>query len=536
MKKDSVKPSEKGEHELLGHPPQVVVKFQDDVKLPYEDGVEKYIEELQVGPSSQLIGQFPGITFKRLYTTLDPEKIKELTKRAVNLDKTYSPRNLLTYFVVDCPPGVDPERLAEELSSWPTVQTAYFDRPAPDPVVNAADDPRFVYQGYLNPAPQGIDAEYAWPKPDGTGFPGGDGAGQHVIDMERGWTLNHEDLADHHATLLHGTLLNESRDHGTAVLGEICAVDNTIGCVGITPNVAAVNVVSYYGNSRPDAILAAIAHLSFGDVLLLEAQVWVDYGSGLLGPIEVYDADFEAIRLATALGIVVVEAGGNGTYNGSPPALNLDTYRNPAGKQILNRDPSNPDFRDSGAIIVTAATSTTPHRRLAYAPYGRRIDCYAWGQNIHTCASNSAGATDRYRPRFGGTSGASPIITGAALAVQGMAEALLGYRFSPLQLRAILSDPATGTRPAASGNRHIGVMPNLRAIIERELTRQPDIYIRDNVQDTGDPHTGDIATSPDIILLPGKVADPQGSFVKGVALRTGSHQAKLRLARTTTYT
>src|SRR3712207_7844919 len=30
----------------------------------------------------------------------------------------------------------------------------------------------------------------------------------------------------------------------------------------------------------------------------------------LLGPIEVYDAEFDAIRLATALGIIVVEAGG----------------------------------------------------------------------------------------------------------------------------------------------------------------------------------------------------------------------------------
>ena len=84
----------------------------------------------------------------------------------------------------------------------------------------------------------------------------------------------------------------------------------------------------------------------------------------------------------SALGIIVVEAGGNGTNNGSTPPLNMDAYTTLSGQAILNRDAANPDFRDSGAIIVTAATSTTPHTRLAYAPHGRRIDCYAWGQNI----------------------------------------------------------------------------------------------------------------------------------------------------------
>ena len=56
------------------------------------------------------------------------------------------------------------------------------------PAVNPADDPRSVNQGYLDPAPDGIDAEYAW------GFPGGAGAGQALVDLEVGWNFNHEDL------------------------------------------------------------------------------------------------------------------------------------------------------------------------------------------------------------------------------------------------------------------------------------------------------------------------------------------------------
>ena len=255
----------------------------------------------------------------------------------------------------------------------------------------------------------------------------------------------------------------------------------------------------------------AITHLAFGDALLLEAQVWLN-GTTLLGPIEAYDAEYEAIRLATALGIIVVEAGGNGTNNGSTPALDMDAYTTLGGQAILNRDPANPDFRDSGAIIVTAATSTAPHTRLPYGPHGRRIDCYAWGQNINTLSSDAAGSTTLYRTNFGGTSGASPIITGAALAVQGRAEAQLGYRFSPRQMRAILSDPATGTLPDAAEPTQISVMPNLRSIFDTVLNAAPDVYIRDFVGDAGEPHVGAISASPDIILRPTAIADPQASF------------------------
>src|SRR5690606_24516582 len=140
--------------------------------------------------------------------------------------------------------------------------------------------------------------------------------------------------------------------------------------------------------------------------------------------------------------------GGNGTNNGSAPALNMDTYTTLGGMQIFNLAPTNPDFRDSGAIIVSAATSVAPHTRRNYGPYGARIDCYAWSQNINTLSSNDSGSTSDYTTNFGGTSGASPIIVGAALAVQGIMQAQQGYRLSPLQMRALLSNPAFGTQPA----------------------------------------------------------------------------------------
>lgn len=508
--------SGQSEKEIIGYRPRIVVKFRDYVELPYEDGVEEYIRKMQIGPWDQLVKEFPGITIKRLYTAISPEKIRGLMDRATELDPTYHPPNLLTYFVVDCPPGVAAEALAKAFSSWETVQTAYFDPPGEEPQVNPADDPRSANQGYLDPTPDGIDAEFAWPRPDGTGFPGGDGAGLSVIDMERGWTLNHQDLTAHGATLLHGTTRDGSREHGTAVLGEICAVDNTFGNVGIVPNVASVNVVSYWGSTRPNAILAAITNLTFGDILLLEAQLDVTIGPTTwnMMPIEVLDAEFDTIRLATALGIAVVEAAGNG-------ANDLDTFINGAGNAILNRTAAG--FRDSGAIMVGAASSASPHTRMWFSNFGSRIDCYAWGENVDTCSSNSTGSTTMYTGTFNGTSSASPIITGAALAIQGITETSLGYRFNPRQLRAILSDPANGTASNNPATDRIGVMPNLRTILQNNvLNLAPDIHIRDFVGDTGDPHTGAISASPDIILRPTAVSNPQATYGQGSGTENNS--------------
>ncbi len=488
--------------------PRVVVRFREDLRLSNSATLKDRIEELEIGSWKDLLQQFPGLELTPVFNSLKRDDLQALTLRAREMDPVYKPASFDAFYYIDAPPETDLLALVKTLSRWKGVQRAYIDQAGPDPVVDPSDDPRSVNQGYLDPAPVGIDAEYAWT------FAGGDGAGQRFIDLEQGWTLDHEDIVGHGASLLHGTLSNSSRFHGTAVLGEICATDNTIGCVGIVPNIGSVDVVSYFGSSRPNAILAAIANLNFGDVLLLEAQVWLN-GTTLLGPIEAYDAEYEAIRLATALGIIVVEAGGNGTDNGSTPPLDMDTYTTEDGLAILNRDPDNPDFRDSGAIIVSAATAAAPHTRLAYGPHGRRIDCYAWGQGINTLSSNAAGATNIYDPSFGGTSGASPIITGAALAVQGHAEAQLGFRFSPRQMRAILSDPVTGTPPAAAEATQIGVMPDLRSIFDTVFNSAPDVYIRDFVGDAGEPHAGAISASPDIILRPTESANPQGEFGAG---------------------
>ena len=137
-----------------------------------------------------------------------------------------------------------------------------------------------------------------------------------------------------------------------------------------------------------------------------------------------------------------------------------------------------------------AASSAAPHTRMGFSNFGNRVDCYAWGENVDTCSSNSTGSTTLYTGTFSDTSSASPIVTGAALVVQGVAEANLGYRFSPHQVRVILSDAVNGTTSNNPSVDRIGVMPDLRVILQNNvLNLAPDVYIRDFVGDLGEPHT-----------------------------------------------
>lgn len=357
-----------------------------------------------------------------------------------------------SYVVIEPPAGADPLDVARSLTERGDVEIAYVEGGPTPPPVNPGNNPLSGNQGYQAAAPIGIDAHWAWSVADGSGV--------DFVDLEQGWTLNHEDLIAAGIGIISG--VNQAYPgHGTAVLGEVVGVDNTIGVVGIAPS-ARTRVVSQYRTATnyqtADAIRSAMSVMRAGDVLLLEAQTTYPPGTAYL-PVEVEQAVYDAIRAATDAGIVVVEAGGNGS-------VDLDTFQDMTGRHVLNR--SSPDFRDSGAIMVGAAASTSPHGRLSFSNFGSRIDCYAWGENVQSTGDGWTGnATNTYTPSFGGTSGASPIVTGAAILLQAWAVGR-HYSYPPHVLRALLSDPALNTSSANPPVDRIGVMPNLKAIIMRE--------------------------------------------------------------------
>jgi hypothetical protein len=123
------------------------------------------------------------------------------------------------YFAIECPAGVE-RNGCRAVASWSNVETAYVEAGPTPPPVNPSDDPRNSNQQYEDAAPTGINVRSAWPSVDGFGV--------GFVDMEQGWTLNHEDLAAAGISLISGVNMAYT-GHGTAVLGEVVMVDNTIG-------------------------------------------------------------------------------------------------------------------------------------------------------------------------------------------------------------------------------------------------------------------------------------------------------------------
>lgn len=315
---------------------------------------------------------------------------------------------------------------------------------------------------YLDEASWGVDARWAWTRP------GGAGQKVRLIDLEKGWIVGHEDLPGF--SIQHGgnapnTSPEYPRDHGAAVLGVIAGKHNGKGASGIAYALDALNVVSHYRECDgtdyhvADAINVAQTLLGRGDVLLLEVVRYPDPGTTAY-PTEVDPADHTAIRAAVAAGIVVIEAAGNSSAT-------LDGKLDPV---------------DSGAIVVgscwppTGPGAPTGLRRRADSNHGNRVNCFSWGDAIHTAGygddGGDHGQTDSYTKDFQQTSGASAIIAGVAAIVQSWVKERCVMPLDSEQMRTVLENPNTGTPQADIAGTPpdtIGVMPNLKQILGLSL-------------------------------------------------------------------
>jgi hypothetical protein len=305
-------------------------------------------------------------------------------------------------------------------------------------------------QGYLYDPPAGLDAPAAW------ATTGGRGEGLHFIDVELAWCENHEDFDFTHCFFQGGAPQDPSyEDHGTAVLGEIVGQPNTFGVTGFASavqyGVEAISISEW--PNVPNRFQDAVDHLSAGDVWLIELQMYPPGRSAT--PMEWVQVNYDVIWTSVwSLGIVCMEAGANGTQN-------LD---DPSWGGVFDRR-----VRDSGAILVAAGT---PYGRVAeyFTNWGSRMDAHAWGSSIVTTGfgdlySQGTPQTE-YTASFSGTSGASPMVTGSALCLQGIAEANLGLRLDPITLRALIHN--TGV-PHLDPNKEIGPRPDLGAAINALL-------------------------------------------------------------------
>jgi serine protease len=143
--------------------------------------------------------------------------------------------------------------LIEGLLRSPLVELVDLEQEVGPPPVNRLNNDYAGVQVHLDPAPTGIGAEWVWSALNL------DGAGISFADVERGWTVTHEDLqAKMPAAIL--THLNDPsrRNHGTAVLGLVLGVDNQAGIVGVAPGVTAVTLASHWDGSSANNVADAI--------------------------------------------------------------------------------------------------------------------------------------------------------------------------------------------------------------------------------------------------------------------------------------
>jgi subtilisin family serine protease len=368
----------------------------------------------------------------------------------------------------------------------------------------------------------GIDVQAGWDlHPDARGLPD-----YWIVDVEQGWNVDHEDLDVDFEDVLNGPYDGEKRDHGTSVLGELgaCDTDTDYGMIGIVPGTQMKMVDWNLEPTIAEAFDIAASHLAPGEIYLIEIQTTV--GTRIV-PMEYYQAEFDAISAHTARGVVVVEAGANGTQDLDDPFFEGRFDRNQ---------------RDSGAILVGAGTPTT-HSPEWFTNYGSRIDCQGYGSSVWTLGYGdlwSSGIDQYYTDTFSGTSSASPIVTGAAAITQLLSRALNGRTLTSIEIRDLLS--TYGTPQGEPLSKHIGPLPDLAEITlhlpktfgwrVKLTTDTPEVSPGGTLSITGrltnlGPATASVDVWTNVLLTSGAVFPPSGELVGPASITLGPGETRI---------
>ncbi|MCU4998440.1 hypothetical protein OB967_29485, partial [Bacillus cereus] len=143
---------------------QLIVKFKNEMDLPYEDGIEKRIKNGNYDNNlKKLFSENTELTLNRLFSSVNPIEIEKLSLHSKSF-ANQSAENLLNYYIVQAPNNIEIELLLKKFETSPLVEEAYIQEKQiltppevqlPGLSVNPYDDPRFKNQGYLEAAPKG---------------------------------------------------------------------------------------------------------------------------------------------------------------------------------------------------------------------------------------------------------------------------------------------------------------------------------------------------------------------------------------------
>ena len=365
----------------LTGPLEVLVKFSDTISIPFKAGAEQHLTgenkkfwELLIakyGDDIRLVPAFSGVS---------PSAIRSLVKRALKINPNLQDANLLNFYVVAKKNSLEAKKLLLDLEKWPAVDKAFIELPThlATGCVNASD-PRVLCQGYLEPAPKGVDARHAWSQLDICEPNDGPGNGQDFVDIEEDWPIS---MAGTQLELVDDSTNPCVRPnggdatHGANVLRIVCGSDTSPGGIGIVPRLQKVKLVSSLcrGGAR-HAILPAAMALTKRGIMLIEVQI----GTPFL-PVEANYASFMAIQVCVvAQETICIEPAGNGK-------LDLDDIIQ-FGEAIFDRS-----VRDSGALLVGASRANGNH----YQPWpetnkGSIVDSFAWGEKVYAYAADIGG-------------------------------------------------------------------------------------------------------------------------------------------------
>lgn len=458
----------------LERPDWIVVKFKEGASIRLRDGSLRSLDpEVRMNELESWIRLHPDVRIERHFSRSEVDLDHERSVGEANGSGPLADLNLYFRFIL--PASADVYAQARtwlaELAALPQVEVAFAEpiaipaargsgqatallsaqpsRLPPERVIlreHAARPatPDFEgLQGYLGPAPSGINARAVW------GLPGGRGAGVRVLDIEGAWVWNHEDLKPPFFTAGTPSGYQFWRDHGTAVMGEMAGQNNGYGVTGICSDIGIGGVAA--SMSCADAVNIASSGISVGDIFLIELHGAGPNADNPLDqhgyvPMEFWQDVFDAIRMATANGRICVEAGGNGEQD-------LD---DPIYEGLFDRD-----LRYSGAVLVGAGTPNTGEAEW-FSNHGSRFDLNGWGSLVVTLGwgdLQGGPETQWYTAQFAGTSSASPIVAGSLACLQGMCRAEWGTPLNGPLACQILA--ATGTPYA--GPKNIGNRPDLTA-------------------------------------------------------------------------
>jgi hypothetical protein len=481
--------------EILSTERELVVVVYPEAGLRASSEGFASVADADVAPLSEIFNN-QGIALHPLFGVSE-ERLKREAFTAAEAG-VESP-DLSIFYKVEAP-DERLEELADQLRENEIIEAAFIKpgaeipqrlndmAPAPEPAPPVTAD-FTLRQEYLNPAPGGVDARFAWT------INGGSGAGSKIIDIEGAWRFSHEDLLQNQGGVVAGVQSTDInwRNHGTAVVGEFGGDRNSFGITGICPD-SNVRAISIFGNNPPGwgsaaAIRKAADMLAQGDIILIELhrpgprfnfQLRNDQRGYIA--IEWWPDDLLAIQYAISRGVIVVEAAGNGAENLDDPLYDINPAAPNGPFPTWWRNPFRRNPFDSGAIVVGAGAPPPgthgmnhgPDRsRLDFSNFGALIDAQGWGREVTTVGYGDlqgGGNEDLwYTDRFSGTSSASPIVVGALACVQGARRAAGQALLTPATARILLR--TTGSPQQASQtaplSQRIGNRPNLRQMLSQ---------------------------------------------------------------------